>query len=136
MIEIAVVIGLFAILVALGLLMSMDVWRGSSFGSEQDIVVSLMHKARSRAVSNINEHDHGLEIDMVNEEYILFEVDDDGTTHINESPFEMSSGFEFPDDTQVVFAARTGSTSGYSLTIEGQGKTRTFDINSEGGVTW
>src|SRR3989344_4568836 len=50
--EVSIVIGLFAMLIALGLLLSMDVWRGSSFQSEQDVVTSLLYKARSRAISN------------------------------------------------------------------------------------
>jgi len=133
-IEVSVVIGLFGMLIALGLLLSMDVWRGSSFQSEQDVVLSLLYKARSRAISNINEHNHGLRIEE--DEYILFEVDDDGTTHINEVPFNMGGDFDFPDDTEIVFTARTGETDGHTLTMEGQGKSRTFDINEEGGITW
>jgi len=132
LIEIAVVVGLFAMLVALGLIMSMDVWRGSSFRSEQDIVVSLLYKARSRAISNINEHDHGLRIDEGAGEYVLFEDGVDGVS------FEMNDNFTFTftDGSEIVFEARTGQTSGYSFTMEGQGKTRMVDINEEGGITW
>jgi len=54
LIETLVVVGLFGMLIALGLLLSMDAWRGTSFQSEQDIVISLLYKARSRAISNIN----------------------------------------------------------------------------------
>ncbi len=134
-IEVAVVIGLFAILIALGLLMSMDVWRGSSFQSEQDIILSLLYKARSRAVSNINENNHGLYIDEANGKYFLFEGGNYGSA-IETTDFDMSSGFSFTGDTEIVFNARTGSTNGYSFTMSGQGKSRTFDINEEGGITW
>lgn len=132
-IEIAVVIGLFALIIALALIMSMDVWRGSSFQSEQDIVLSLLYKARSRAVSNINESNHGLCIDQDERKYIVFEGDNcdaDGTA------FDMSNGFTFTGDTEIVFDARTGSTNGYAFTIDGQGKSREFTINPEGGITW
>jgi len=145
LIEIAVVVGLFAMLIALGLIMSMDVWRGSSFRSEQDIVVSLLYKARSRAISNINESSHGLYIDKQNEEYIVFEGDN-YVGAVDEIPFDMSNGFTFEDgpvgDTcdadscEVVFDARTGATDGESFLMSGQGKSREVVINPEGGITW
>jgi len=145
MIEIMVVIGLFAVLISLGLLMSMDVWRGASVQSEQDVLLSLLYKARSRAVANINEHDHGLYIDEDNMKYVIFE----GSSYagaLSTTSFDMSGQFSFEDgslgDTcdsdscEVVFLARTGETDGESFRMTGQSKTREFKINEEGGIEW
>jgi len=134
--EVSIVIGLFAMLIALGLLLSMDVWRGSSFQSEQDIILSLMYKARSRAVSNINEHNHGLYINEDGKQYILFEGPDYASA-VATTSFDMGNGLDFsPDSPEIVFIARTGITDDESFTMSGQGKSRTFDINPEGGITW
>ena len=134
--EVSIVIGLFAILITLGLLLSMDVWHGSSFQSEQDIVLSLLYKARSRAVSNINESNHGLYIDELNQQYILFEGPDYASA-VATTSFDMGNGLDFsPDSPEIVFIARTGITDDESFTMSGQGKSRTFDINPEGGITW
>ena len=136
-VEISVVIGLFAILISLGLLMSMDVWRGSSMQSEQDIVLSLLYKARSRAISNINESDHGLYIDDAADEYVIFEGSSYSPADPNNLPFDMDDNFDFGGSPiSIVFAGRTGVTTGYLFTMTGQGKSRTFDINEEGGITW
>src|SRR3989304_8504889 len=137
MIEIAVVIGLFAILISLGLLMGMDVWRGSSMQSEQEIVLSLLYKARSRAISNINESNHGLYIDEAGEQYIIFEGDDYDSASPDNIPFDIGGDFDFePDNPKIIFTARTGPTDAPPCTMTGQGKNRTFCINEEGGITW
>ena len=134
--EVSIAICLFAMLIALGLLLSMDVWRGSSFQSEQDIILSLMYKARSRAVSNINEHNHGLYINEDGKQYILFEGPDYASA-VATTSFDMGNGLDFsPDSPEIVFTARTGITDDESFTMSGQGKSRTFDINPEGGITW
>lgn len=137
MMETLVVIGLFAILITLGLFISMDVWRGSSFQSEQDIVISLLYKARSRALSNIGESNHGLYIDTSNREYVLFEGTYSSSTPDNQ-PFEMNKNFTLTGnvDTEIIFLAREGTTGGYTITMDGQGRSRTFTINNEGGISW
>jgi len=142
LIEIMVTIGLFAILVSMGLILSMDVWRGTSIQNEQDIVIALLYKARSRALANINESAHGFYIDADNEDgpkYWVFEgetFDED-----NAQDFEMSEAVEFSfdescDGNQVVFSAREARTVDCVFTMTGQGKTREFTVNNEGGITW
>jgi len=136
MIETLVVVGLFGMLIALGLLLSMDAWRGTSFQSEQDIVISLLYKARSRAISNINESSHGLYIDDgAPRQYIVFEGPNYAGA-VATTSFNMGNGLEFNGDTEIVFTARTGTTTGEQFTMSGQGKSRTFYINEEGGITW
>ena len=58
--EIIIVIAMFGALLALGLFMSMDAYRGFSFRSEEDTVVSLLQKARSRAMNNMNQTPWGV----------------------------------------------------------------------------
>ena len=133
-----IAMGLGVMLMGLGLVLSMDVWRGTSFHSEQDLLVSLLYKARSRAVSNIHEENHGLYIDEVNKQYVVFEDDLNDDKRLT---FDMSKGVTFDDkhDVEIIFAARTANTlesDGYTIRMMGEGKENIVTINEEGGITW
>jgi len=140
LLEVAIAIGLLTMIMGIGLALSMDVWRGTSFHSEKDLVVSLLYKARSRAVANMGEVNHGLYIDEDNRQYVIFRdtYDEDSDENI---AFDMSPTIDFDDgeDTEVVFVARTGSaldSSGYLVRMIGEGREDSVVINGEGGVTW
>jgi prepilin-type N-terminal cleavage/methylation domain-containing protein len=53
LVELLVTIVIFSLLVALGLFMSMEAYRGASYRSERDTIVSLLQRARSRAMANL-----------------------------------------------------------------------------------
>jgi len=62
------------------LFVSMDSYRGFSFRSERDTIISVLQKARSQAISNVclgsgctDGKSHGVHIDMVNKQYIIFQ---------------------------------------------------------------
>ena len=65
LIEILVVSAIITVLASLGLLMSFDVYRGFSFHSEVSTVASLLMRARSRSLANINQIPHGLHFESV-----------------------------------------------------------------------
>ena len=135
LLEVMIALGLGVMLMGLGLVLSMDVWRGTSFRSEQDVLVSLLYKVRSRAVSNIHEENHGLYIDKGNKQYVIFEGD---LSDSNKLTFDMSKSVTFDDayDDQIIFAARTANTLGYTIRMMGEGKENIVTINEEGGITW
>src|SRR3989344_9280246 len=58
--EILVVVGIFALLMSFSLVVSLDIYRGDSFRAEQDFVISILQKARSQSINNINETSHGI----------------------------------------------------------------------------
>lgn len=53
LIEILVVMGILVIVAGFGLFVSMDSFRGYSFHSERDSLISILQKARSQAVNNM-----------------------------------------------------------------------------------
>ncbi len=53
LIEILVVFGIFALIISLGLIVSMDSFRSFAFRNEQNLAISVLQKARSQAMSNV-----------------------------------------------------------------------------------
>lgn len=139
LLEVMIALGLVVMLAGLGLVLSMDVWRGTSFRSEQDLLISLLYKARSRAVSNVHEENHGLYIDEDNRRYVIFEGSYDENDDQN-LVFDMSKSVTFTySDNPIIFAARTANAlepGGYTIDITGEGKTNKLTVNDEGGITW
>src|SRR3989344_7957997 len=76
LIEVIVVLGLFAILGAMTAVVGSSDIRGSALHSERDLAVNLLQKTRARAIANIDQLRHGVEIDSDNKQYIVFSMDD------------------------------------------------------------
>jgi prepilin-type N-terminal cleavage/methylation domain-containing protein len=77
LIEIIIVVGLLAIIAGFGLFLSMDSYRGYVFHAEQNLAISVLQKARSQAIVNIDQQPHGVYLDLAGKQYIIFE----GPTH-------------------------------------------------------
>lgn len=133
--EILIVMGMLVLLATLGLFISMDVYRGNSLSTERDIIISVLQKARSRAINNINEVSHGVRFDP--DEYVIFE----GTScTVAGDEFEKSKSVANTGGC-VVFNQLTGSrdtinSTVNSLTISGQGYKSIITINDEGRISW
>src|SRR3954466_3570125 len=78
LIEILVVTAIFAVIISLGLLMSMETFRGTTFRSERDTMVGVLQKARSRAMANIKQSQWGVHYQMSDHTYTIFK----GSTYI------------------------------------------------------
>lgn len=117
LVEIVVVMAIFTLLIGLGLFMSMDSYRGFSFRSERDVVVSLLEKARSRAMANIYQTPWG--VCTIGSDYVIFR----GTTctpggATNESLAKKSpavgvSGFS----SGIWFSQLSGTTTGGTVVV-------------------
>ena len=142
LLEILVTMAIFAALAGLGLFMSMDVYRGASFRSERDVFVSLLQRARSRALANINQLPHGLCYDDVSLSYVLFR----GATYVaGASTNEMVptnskvsfSGFPLcSSGAGIVFTQLTATTTETNIAVTENARTETVSTNSEGTIVW
>lgn len=73
-VEILIVMVIMAIIVSLGLIVSIDFYKSYSFRSERNIIASILQKARSQSLNNINQTRHGVHFeDSSGLKYILFE---------------------------------------------------------------
>jgi len=136
--EILVVIGMVSIFAAFGMFVSMDFYRSFSFRAEQNIAVSVLMKARSSALANIEETTHGVHFKP--DRYILFQGTYVDGNPLNEeilsAPTVTNSGI-----TEVVFEQLTGSASfdppgANILTITSGVKNFTITLNGEGRIEW
>lgn len=138
MIEILVVISIFFLVTGVGLFMSFDIFRGSNIHSEKDLIISLLEKARSESMNNLNEKVHGFCVKGSN--YIVFE---DGTcsTNTREEIYEKNSGISLTYSptipSEIIFDRLTGNpTWNGSISVSKDGKTAIISINSQGMIDW
>jgi len=146
MIELLVVIAIITILFAIGVLMSMDAYRGYSRRSERDTVVSILQRARSSAISNVNQHQWGACYDSANSQYVIFAgasyaaafpntkqlipVSSGTTIDLTGAPaFACSAG-------GIIFAQLTGNTSAATISMTQGAITSTVSTNAEGRINW
>ena len=144
LIEVVVTISLMSVLLALGLILSMDVYRGTAFRSTRQVLLSALTTARGRALSNMYQSAHGVCYAPPN--FIIFR----GTSYSATSPYNetiegnpavilISAGNFFTcTSAGVVFsqlAATTSSTG--AITVRESGHTdETVSINSLGTIIW
>lgn len=132
--EAAIVIGIVSALAGITLALGINTWQRALLRRETDIIVSLLYKARSQALSNIGASDHGIYIDETKRQYILFEGESLPTA-TSKIAFGAGKGLTFTGDTEIVFRARTGTSKNATLTINGRGGSNTITVNTEGGIT-
>ncbi len=134
LVEIIVVIAIFSTLVTLGLFMSMDTLRGTTHRSERDIVVSMLEKARSRALANIYQTPWGVCANA--SDYIIFRGTSCtaglSTNEIISASAANPAIFSAP----IVFSQLSATTTGGTVTIVQDGHTNTITINHEGAIDW
>jgi prepilin-type N-terminal cleavage/methylation domain-containing protein len=141
LIEFLVVMGIMVLVFGFGLFFSMDAYRGYTFRSERDLAISILQKARAQSISNINQQPHGVHIDSVGKQYIIFE----GTTFSGSAssniyvPF-VSSAVSHSGMSDVFFNQLDGGVAtppaAWPFTDPTSGRTSSVTINAEGQITW
>ncbi|OGE82154.1 MAG: hypothetical protein A3B10_02365 [Candidatus Doudnabacteria bacterium RIFCSPLOWO2_01_FULL_44_21] len=124
--------GLVALLAGMSMFLSFDFYRGYAFGSEQSIIVSVLQKARNQAMSNINQKSHGVK--FLAENYVIFQGADYTSRDVGEDQIIEASPVVNNSGGEIVFTQLSGSASNFSLDINGNGKTATITVNSEGQI--
>ena len=146
LIEVLVVTGIFTILAALGLFMSLDTYRGVSFRSERDVIVSILERVRSQAINNVYEKAHGVCYDDTNHQYVMFRGNTYSSGASTNITVPASSAVQIPDfplcrsASWVIFDQLTGKlnppTNGLAITVTQNSRISTIAINNEGRINW
>ena len=148
LIEILVTLAVVTALIALGLFISMDVYRGFLHRSERDTVVSLLQRARSHAMANIGQSPWGFCKDAGGS-YVVFRgasyAPDEVETSVAASGAPAITGMPQcgsppgPPPNEIVFTQLSGTTtSGIpDITIkQGAAPADTITINDQGTIIW
>jgi len=149
LIEILIVMALFVLMTGITLLASFDNLRGYSFRSERDILVAVLHKARSQAVNNIclgasctNGKPHGVAFSPLSPagKYVIFQGSDFVSRDVAmDEIISLSYGINITGTSEIIFSNLSGDAvpSESSVTIsDDNGRSSVIGINSEGQITW
>lgn len=141
MLEVLLVIGMFAVFAGFGLLVSMETYRGSNFHADRALLVSLLERARAQSMSNMcsgatctDGAPHGVHIEAA--KYVLFEGASYSSTDPENASFDAdpSSSHSFAGD--VLFTQLSGTTTGATITLSGGGRSSVLIVSPEGRITW
>jgi prepilin-type N-terminal cleavage/methylation domain-containing protein len=136
LVEILVVIGIFTLIMSLGLFLSMDFYRTFSFNYERNLLVASLQAARSRALANINESPHGLHFDSSG--YIIFEGASFNPADPKNQNVPTSYKISVSGPNDIIFSQLSADVgSDISLSISGSAHSPVLiSINREGGIEW
>lgn len=143
--EVIITIALMSMLLGLGLILSMDVYRGTLYRSTRQVLVSSLSTARGRSLSNLFQSTYG--VCYRAPDFIMFR----GTTYSASSPYNETvpgnpavtlsstgSFFTCGSGTGIVFSqlAATTSNSGTITVSESGHADETVSVNSLGTIIW
>ncbi len=146
LIEILVVVAIMGLLLSVGLITSFDSYRGYSFRSERAVLVSVLEKARSRAMSNIFETKHG--VCYIAPNYIIFRGPScNPSASTNEIiPGNATISVTGLDQSNpIVFNQLSGNlyhvppyfpTEEIQITVTQDNRSSIIKINNEGTINW
>ena len=151
LLETLVVMGIFIVLMGVGGVIGFNAYKGYLFRSERSTAVSVLERARSRAMANYNQKKHGVKYDNVTDpdhpKYIIFE----GNSYVEDPSNEIIEGSPNASTTLdvIVFDQLTGnpnpSASGpatgceddeKSIKVSEGDKESYVCINNEGRINW
>lgn len=136
MIEIVVVIGIFAILGTFGLFATLDSYRSSSLSGERASLVSILSRARANSLSNIDGLPHGVHITPTN--YTIFEGSSYDTRAVNlDQTISASNSITHGTSTEdIIFSQLSGTTTQTIITLSNGVRFEIITVNSEGMINW
>ncbi len=136
LIEIVIVVGILGLVLALGLFMSLDSYRGFLNRSEVSTVVSILLRARSHAVNNV--YQAGWGVCYIAPNYILYRgtACATGLTTNETLPANQGATIAGLAAPGVRFSALDGTTTAATITVVQNGKTSTITLNNEGRIDW
>lgn len=139
LVEILISVSLGIVIATLVSFATFDYYKSYQYQREEALLIALLQKTRSRAMSNIAELDHGLHLDIINREYIVFR----GSTYSSADPtnevYEYSSGIAVstsPVVSDILFTRLTGATTPVTVMVGDGLRSTTLTINAEGGMSW
>lgn len=144
LIEILVVIALITVIASIGIMAGIDSYQRFLFRSNVDTAVSLLQKARSSAIHNMNETSHGVYFcDPSNSKFVLFRTPSDYVSrdivhdfNVEKSKAVTITSCSTPDPDEIVFTQLSATTTPGNITLSDGVRNALIEINYEGGINW
>jgi type II secretory pathway pseudopilin PulG len=136
MVEILVALGIFTLIMSLGLFLSMDFYRTFAFNYERNLLATSLLAARSRSLANINQAPHGIHFDSSG--YIIFEGASFNPADPKNQTVPTSYKISISGPSDIIFSQLSGEAgSDISLSISDSAHPPVLIlINREGGIEW
>ncbi len=138
LIEVLIVLGILAIVVAFSLVASTSDYEASAFRAERTALLTLLETARADALNNVDETSHGLYI--TGSGYTLFEGASYATRDASRDQSVPASyaATVTGGTSEVVFAQLSAESSDTTITLTDPNRhlAYTITVNKEGGVSW
>lgn len=146
LLETMVVIGIFMIIMAFGLLATQDSFKGTIFRSERVTILSVLERARSRSMNNYMNTFHGACFENANPSkprYVNFSgtysPSNPNNEYLDASP--AVSIISTPDifscaNGGIIFSQLSGKTSNVNIAYSEDGRTSTISTNLHGRIDW
>lgn len=134
--EVIIVLGIFAILFAVGLPIGLDAYRNYLLNSETINLVSFLRRAQNMSFSNVNEVPHG--IYMSEDKFIIFEGASYASRNVSaDEDFYRSASVSISGPTEIVFAPLSGNPNiGGSFILSNLLRIQSVEINEQGTIFW
>lgn len=133
LIEIIVAVAILAIVISFASFVDLNSFTGDNFLNERARIVSVLERARSRAMANLLDSNYG--VCYIAPNYSIFE----GNTCVSDETIPANTNIasnassSFPT---IVFNRLTGDTSGGTIHITDGTKQADITINHEGTINW
>jgi len=145
--EILVVIAIVGLILAFGTVANVSLITGDTLRSEQSTIVSLLEKARSRAMANMRDSSQGHGVCFNNGTYVIFHdrttcTPTTGTDEVVPANSIIATASNFSTTFPTVMFSRlsgraTVMPSGATIILtDGTTTLRAIDINDEGAINW
>ena len=133
LIEIIVVIGVVALVIGFGVVTDLGAFRQDTFLTEEAKIVSILQKARSRAMANLYDTNHG--VCYIAPDYVIFQGSSCAAGDSIPANIAIASHAStiFPT---IVFTRLSGATTGATIHITDGTKSDDIIINNEGTINW
>lgn len=136
LIEVIIVLAILVVISGLAFSAGYGLYRSQPLVSEKDSLVSLLRRARAKAMNNINQSDHGVFIGS--SKYTVFQGGSyAGRDAELDEEFPRLAGATLEGPTEIVFSALEGAanTSGTIAISTASGRVET-SVNYEGRISW
>lgn len=136
--ELLVVTGMMTVLIGVGLFMSIDAYKKYVFRAEQHLVVSVLEKARSRAINNIHQSPHG--VCFQESKYVIFRgvcIADNPTNEYIAANKLIARHSRFETLFPVIFFTQiTATTTPVVIQVKDGVRVADISVNYEGTISW